>query len=220
VNAEKRIAERLSQLLDAGEKLLATRRDPGPYMIGDASVDAQQAAQWSASVLNILSTAFGLDSAHYTAFNKLVERSHIGFTDASRAQGVLKAAAEDLAGGHLVELRTLIEAEVFDNLLEQATHLHAKGYHPAAAVIAGCVLEDALRKLCDVNTIVLEIHPKLDQMNADLAKAGVYSKLVQKRVTALADLRNRAAHGDWKDFAAADVDEMLTSVRRFVETYL
>jgi hypothetical protein len=53
----------------------------------------------------------------------------------------------------------------------------------AAAVIAGTVLETALRQLC------------LDRMNADLAKAGVYNSLMQKRITALAAIRNRAAHG-------------------------
>ena len=39
--------------------------------------------------------------------------------------------------------------------------------------------------------------PKLGTMNAGLAKQGVYNKLTQKRITALADIRNKAAHGEW-----------------------
>ena len=42
-------------------------------------------------------------------------------------------------------------------------------------------------------------------MNADLAKAGVYDKLIQKRVTMLADIRNKAAHGDTVGFNDDDV---------------
>jgi hypothetical protein len=66
----------------------------------------------------------------------------------------------------------------------------------AAAVIAGTVLETALRQLC------------LDRMNADLAKAGVYNSLMQKRITALAAIRNRAAHGKPNEFTRDDVSAM------------
>jgi hypothetical protein len=37
---------------------------------------------------------------------------------------------------------------------------------------------------------------KRDKMNADLAKGGAYHKFRQKQITALADIRNSAAHGD------------------------
>jgi hypothetical protein len=57
-------------------------------------------------------------------------------------------------------------------------------------------------------------------MNAELAKKGVYNTLVQKRVTWLADLRNKAAHGQASGFSAADVENMLRQVRDFVTDYL
>jgi hypothetical protein len=58
---------------------------------------------------------------------------------------------------------------------------------------------------------------KMDKMNADLARAGVYNVLVQKRITTLADLRNKAAHGDTASYSSADVAEMIPQVRRLVE---
>jgi hypothetical protein len=52
------------------------------------------------------------------------------------------------------------------------------------------VLETGLREKCADNAI----EPgKLDKMNADLAKAGINNKLVQKHITALADILNGAA---------------------------
>ena len=53
-------------------------------------------------------------------------------------------------------------------------------------------------------------------MNAELAKAGVYNILVQKKITALADLRNKAAHGNWTEFNSTDVEQMLTQIRTFM----
>jgi hypothetical protein len=57
-------------------------------------------------------------------------------------------------------------------------------------------------------------------MNAELARAGVYNKLVQKRITTIADLRNKAAHGEWTAFGEEDVKEMVSAVRRFMEEFL
>lgn len=113
----------------------------------------------------------------------------------------------------------MIEAELFDNFLEQAEHLLVSGYYQSAAVVIGCVLEDGLRKLCKSKNIEIPDKPRLDTLNAYLAKDGMYSKLVQKRITAIADLRNKAAHGQWDEFTKEDVEEMIFSVRRIMEEH-
>ena len=83
------------------------------------------------------------------------------------------------------------------------------GYFAPAAVVIGSVLEDGLRKICVSNSIELPEKPKLDAMNSALAKAGVYNTLTQKKVTALADIRNSAAHGKWAEFDKSDVEVTL-----------
>jgi hypothetical protein len=93
------------------------------------------------------------------------------------------------------------------------------GYYQPAAVVIGSVLEDGLRKLCERHEVPLSVKPKLDTMNADLAKKGVYNKLTQKRITVLADIRNKAAHGEWDKFTKADVEVMLRDVRQIMETH-
>lgn len=84
-------------------------------------------------------------------------------------------------------------------------------------MVAGVVLETTLRELCERQSLA---HGNLDRMNADLAKAGVYNKLAQKRITALADIRNAAAHGHADEFKAADVRDMIRDVERFVGEHL
>ena len=77
----------------------------------------------------------------------------------------------------------------------------SSGYYQPAAVIAGAVLEDGLSKLCQRRGISLPAKPPINPMNDALAKDGAYNSLVQKRVTALADLRNKAAHGKFSEFS-------------------
>jgi hypothetical protein len=92
-----------------------------------------------------------------------------------RQQAVLLAAKDDYDGGYLNKIRDLIQAEVFESELEQAQELFRADYLSAAAVIAGVVLETTLRRMCQDHGINLA---KLDKMNADLAKAGVYNSVV------------------------------------------
>jgi hypothetical protein len=216
MGTDEKIAKHIDELIALGERVLATRVRTG---VGVDLVEAQLAHRWATSTLSLLVRVFGEQSEHYKNFRAQAGRD-IRFSDAEQALGVLKAAKDDFDGGHLFEVRRLVEGELFDDFLEQAEHLLESGYHQAAAVIAGAVLEDGLRKRCEKLSITLPPAPKLDSMNAELAKAGAYEKLQLKKITALAHIRNKAAHGKWTEFSVEDVKEMLPSVRRILETFL
>jgi hypothetical protein len=57
---------------------------------------------------------------------------------------------------------------------------------------------------------------KADTMNADLVKAGAYSRLDQKNVTAWLGLRNDAAHGNYGAYDGAQVALLVSSIRDFL----
>jgi hypothetical protein len=130
---------------------------------------------------------------------------------------VFEAAKEDFDGGYLSSVRSLVQAEVFGSELEQASELLRSGYASPAAVVAGAVLETGIRELCDRNGIP---HGKLDKMNADLTKAGVYNGIVAKRITHLAAVRNSAAHGNKLEFEQYDVASMIDEVEHFISKHL
>lgn len=134
--------------------------------------------------------------------------------------GVLEAAQRDFAAGALFDMRALISAEILGDFVEQAEALLEAGYWHPAASLSGAVLEDTLRKLCAKRGVPVPDTTKIDRLNADLAKAGVYDKLVQKRITALADIRNNADHGHFDKFTKEDVDDFVKWLRRFSADYL
>ena len=216
---DNKIVGRIDDLLATSTRLLATRQNPGPNMIGfDSWVDGEQCRQWGVNCLSLLSRVFGHESEHYRAFKEDFDKGN-GFSDVKRAIGALKAAKDDYEHGYLFDTRRLIEAELFDDFLGMAQHLNEQAYDGPAAVVAGSVLEDGLRRLCMKHSIALAAKPKLDTMNADLARSGAYTLLTQKRVTAIADLRNSAAHGKWTAFSKDDVKSMIEDVRRFMEEH-
>ncbi len=180
-------------------------------------IDTHLFLGWRVKARNLLLQACGAESEHYKGFQS-EEKEGGSFGESShwvmrRLKAVFLAAKEDYEGGYLRSIRSLVHAELFNDELEQARELQASGYKAAAAVVAGVVLETTLRKLCGDKGIPVA---KLDKMNADLAKAGVYNLLVQKRVTMLADIRNKAAHGDTAGFNDADVTDMIEKIEQFV----
>jgi hypothetical protein len=132
----------------------------------------------------------------------------------------LAAFRSDVEAGYLKTLAELIHADVFADLLEMASELQGKGYKDAAAVIAGSILEEHLRKLAGGSGIAAAKSDgsplKASVINANLAKAEIYNKLEEKAVTAWLGLRNSAAHGKYNEFDEAQVANLIRDVRDFM----
>lgn len=176
--------------------------------------------EWKLKTENLLRLSCGDDSVHYKEYIQAGNRvSYEGDPDTFRRSiPILKAAYDDLKNGFLISFKQLVQAEVFDSELEQAKSLLKNSYKNAAAVIAGVVLETAIKELCLDHQIDIE-KKKLTRLNDDLAKFGVYSVLQQKNITALADIRNNAAHGNYEKFSTDDVQRMIQDIERFLITY-
>lgn len=211
----KKLQARFGELVEQLDHIGSTRQSKHSEYTGSyEEVDADLLLGWLVKARNLLSTACGRESEHYESFAK-AETPGIyesNFTIYKRVRAVFMAAKEDFEGGYLVSVRHLVQAEIADSELDQARELLASGYHTAAAVVAGIVLETTLRSLCDAQGIA---HGKLDKMNADLVKAGQYNSLVQKKITFLAGVRNSAAHGKPEEFKPSDVESMISEVERF-----
>lgn len=216
----QKLSDRFDQLFDEIKEIEATHRKQYSEFIGDYDViDDEKALTWKVKTKNLLVSTCGKDSQHYEAFieaEKII--SYQTNLDAfKRMKSVFIAAMDDYKNGYLTSIKNLIQADVFDSELEQAQELLSNGYKLASAVIAGVVLETTLRDLCYQNNLDIG---KLDKMNADLTKLGIYNKLQQKRITALADIRNSAAHGKPEDFSDDDVLMMIRDIEQFLAIYL
>jgi hypothetical protein len=214
------LKKRFSELLSQADAVAATKQRKHSSHSGSyEQVDSDLLLGWCVKARNLLASACGRDSEH---FNSFVEAEKPGPWEEnpvklSRLRAVFLAAKEDFEGGYLSSIRNLVQAEVFSTELEQARELLTAGYRAPAAVICGVVLETNLRTLCEARGLA---SGKLDKMNADLAKAGQYNSLVQKRITALAAIRNSAAHGNSADFDDKDVQSMIEEVERLVAGWL
>jgi uncharacterized protein (DUF2164 family) len=150
-------------------------------------------------------------------YQKMAVALHFSMED---LVGVLRALRADYEAGYIESMTELIHADIFTDFLEMARYLLDEGYKDSAAVIAGGILEEHLRKLCEKSSIQT-LKPdgkfkKVETMNAELASAGVYSKGDQKNVTAWYGLRTNAAHGHYDQYTKDQVALMVDSIRDFI----
>jgi len=216
----KVITKRFAELADQLDVVASTMQiKHSEYSGRYEQVDDERLLNWCVKAKSLIVNSCGKESGHHTAFVEAEKpRSYTGnYENLKDLRAVFSAAREDYEGGYLIPLRNLVQAEIAGSELDQARELHKSGYVSAAAVVAGVVLETTLRTLCDSHGIP---HGKLDKMNADLAKAGQYNALMQKRITALAAIRNSAAHGKPEEFSAADVAAMVEDIERFAQVSL
>ncbi len=184
-------------------------------------LDFEAMIQWQTSVVNLIARVFGADSTTFEQFSSAMKHTNYDdFQDKFRAlNAIFRSAKDDFEGGYLFDVRNLIHAEMFDDELEQASYFLNEGYKTPAAVIAGTVLESCLRKLCEENK--LEGYGKtINPMSDALGKVGVINKLQKKNITAWADTRNSAAHGNPEGFNDGDVKLMIEGIRQFVGSKL
>lgn len=212
------LAKRFGELLEQLQAIEATKQYKSDSSWSGDYVDDNAYTAWKLKARNLLAKACGETSEHFRTFVDVQTGSwETNYKTMLRLKAVFEAAREDYEGGYCNTVRNLVQAEVFGQELEQARELLSAGYLTAAAVIAGVVLETTLRELCTTLNIPTGV---LNRMNEDLAKAGRYNSLVQKRITALAGIRNSAAHGHPEDFTENDVRGMLDQVESFVADQL
>ncbi len=120
-----------------------------------------------------------------------------------------------------------VEAEIAADYMGQAEQLLAEGQsgkydHVPAAVLSGAVLEKALRTLCGkqvppIATVNSKGEPlTLNPLIEALKKAGVFNELKAKQLRAWADIRNKAAHGEFDQFSRHDVEAMIRGIEDFL----
>jgi hypothetical protein len=143
----------------------------------------------------------------------------------------LKAVKDDLKGGFLDDVQLQVEAELASDYMGQAERLLEEGeagkyeYVPAA-VLAGAVLEKALREMCGRQTPPIPTqgaggrHLMLNDLIDTLKKAGAFNEATAKLLRAWAAIRNHAAHGEFDEFKRPGVELMVKGVRDFLAEHI
>lgn len=214
MSIDTRITQRFTEL---GEQVLHVMDETD----SESNVNIRIFTSWGMSVLSLLKRVFGENSLQYEHFLDAYETAREGdYWSAQVCIGILQSAKSDFENGYMFNVRTLVKAELGDEILEQSKGLLQGNYKDIACVLAGIALELTIKDLCSRNKISINDKSKAEQLNIELRKAEIYNESMRKQVTAWIALRNHAAHGEWNEYNQADVKSLIDGVERFMGEYL
>lgn len=221
------VRRRLDELIARCGQFLprpAGEREPGAPPV---QFKAPRSEMWRflISSLQTVRSACGQDSPHLRELERCREQFAAKTDpalDLDSCRGALEAARDDLAAGMLDDLRQLVTAEAFGDLVETAAHLLEEAHHLPAIAITGAVLESSLRALASAKNIGWTGTSSITKLNMELYKANVYDKVVFAEIESWGKLRNKVDHGDFENPGEVDqgsAKRMLEGVRDFVLRY-
>jgi hypothetical protein len=166
----------------------------------------------------------------------LALKSALEKSDSLRAVAASRGVVKLFDEGGLVSPRLAIAHEIEGDIInlaqsqveaaERADDLARKQIHLAiAAFLAGAALEDALRRLCDVNGIsydlqrasIAKFQAVLFQPSKGIEKI---SSTENKQLTAWGDTRNKADHGKFREITHSEVLSMVIGARGLIDKHL
>jgi hypothetical protein len=126
---------------------------------------------------------------------------------------------EEIEGGLLTTIENHAIAVTFDDFLDHGDEYLKHGRKNEAAVIAGIVFEDTLRRICRVLGVA-ENGVALDTLITELRKLDLLTELKAKRARAAAGLRTSAAHARWEQIQLGDVNPVIEFTRELMAAHL
>jgi hypothetical protein len=225
MSIKKTLLDRVDYIADIGKEALSKKERSTAFGYTSDLVPFEIKEKFFSACLLLTLELYNRSHPYYEQFSVCQKRER----DAANVDIALKTLElikDEVDKGWLTGLKSLVSAEFYADFLKMAEELISSAYKDPAAVIIGSTLEEHLRQLCRKNNIETEEEKKgrsiplrASRLNDELAKNGVYNKLIQKNVTASLDLRNQAAHGHFNEYTLDQVKLMLQSVQLFISQY-
>jgi hypothetical protein len=137
-------------------------------------------------------------------------------------RGILEALRHDIESGVLDTFEQMVNGEIFLDFIEMAEYFLRKNYKDPAAVIAGGVLEEHLRKLSLKNDLPVKNgndYIRADALNTSLRTNNVYNLVQDKIIIGWLGIRNKAAHGDYHEYDKSQVNSFIEGLLVFINNF-
>jgi hypothetical protein len=119
----------------------------------------------------------------------------------------------------LLEIRQLLQSDLFDSEIEASTELLKNGYLRAAGVLSGVVIESHLLQVCKNHAVIIRKRdPTISEINDLLKRAGVIDVPTWRFIQRIADLRNLCGHKKEREPIKTEVEELIANVEKILKT--
>ncbi|RVG29784.1 hypothetical protein CN225_24225 [Sinorhizobium meliloti] len=128
-------------------------------------------------------------------------------------------AAEETLDSKLMDLKGVLQADLFDSEVDSARALAKAGYLRATGAICGVVIEKHLTHVCDVHGLtVKKKSPGISDLSQLLRDEGITTVPQWRFIQHLADIRNLCDHAKGREPKKEEIDDLLAGTEKVLKT--
>lgn len=128
-------------------------------------------------------------------------------------------AAKSMLNSTLMDLTSILQADLFDTEVEESEALAKAGHLRAAGVICGVVIEKHLYHVCEIHNIsVRKRNPNISDFNQTLRDASVIEVPQWRYIQHLADIRNICGHKKEREPTKEEIDDLIVGTKKVLKT--
>ncbi len=159
-----------------------------------------------------------LQGLMYSRNGEVIADGSAAIPDFEQQVNMVKAARSAL-DSTIMNLRSLLQADLFDSELETAHALAKAGYSRAAGAICGVVIEKHLHQICDDHSIsIRKKHPSIADLNQALRDADITTIPQWRFVQHLADIRNICDHAKGREPTDEEIKDLTFGTEKIIKT--
>jgi hypothetical protein len=180
----------------------------------EAIVFIKQVADYMMQSFNDLHSNLTDEKAYYLPFEDFVGKL--------RQQKSILEGVKRRFTSSLFDIKHLAQADLFDDALDQARYLWTHKYYRASGVVAGVVLEQHLKSVCNTQGFVVKLkHPVIENYRQTLYDENKYITPAQStQLTYLGQLRNKCGHNKTEEPTKDDIQNLINGVDNIRNTIL
>ena len=131
---------------------------------------------------------------------------------------IIEAARVTLESS-LLDLTTILQADLYDSEVDSARALGKVGHLRAAGAVCGVVIEKHLKQICANHKItVRKRNPSISDFNELLKKEGTISVPQWRSIQLLADIRNICDHAKEREPTREEIDDLVAGTAKILKT--
>lgn len=133
---------------------------------------------------------------------------------------IVKAAKETLDSA-LIDLISILQADLFDSEIVSARALAKSGFLRPAGAICGVVIEKHLKQVCDRHGVkITKRKPTISDFNQQLKDKDIISVPDWRFISRLSDIRNICDHARDREPRKDEVDDLVSGTDKVLKTVL
>lgn len=134
-------------------------------------------------------------------------------------QLVILKSAKSTFRSSLFDIRTILQADLFDTEIESAQAFLKAGFLRPAGAICGVVIEKHLKQVCENHKLsIRKKHPTISDFNDTLKSGNVIEVSQWRLIQYLADIRNICSHNKGEEPKKEQVEDLIARTKIVLKT--